>query len=294
MIEDQRRRESEQLEKTGRGEILLNRKQIKELRTAETVVSTAIHPDTGHLIPWPMRLSSFIIMNLPISFGMVVAAPTTFNTIFWQWVNQSYNAALNYGNRNASSSYTSQDILKSYSYACASSITVALGLRKMLESRTKNMRGAKVFVFNTVSTFFACSTAGFLNAYCMRQTELEKGIDLVNPSDPAQVIGKSQRAAKKAVMDTAISRYILCLPLFLPSFVMFQMEKKGVLPLRFWPLTLVQMSLFFIELYIAVPFAIAIYPQVGTIKSEKVEKEFREWRDSSGQPLSEFQYNKGL
>ena len=86
--------------------MMLTAEEIKTIRTAETVVSTAIHPDTGEFIPWAMRLSSFIPMNLPIAFGMITTAPTPFNTIFWQWMNQSYNAMLNYGNRNASSNYT--------------------------------------------------------------------------------------------------------------------------------------------------------------------------------------------
>ena len=131
-------------------------------------MSTAIHPDTGKFIPWVMRLSSFLPVNLPISFGMIITAPTPFNTVFWQWMNQTYNALLNYGNRNASSSYTTSDIMKSYSYACVASISVALGIRKMLEKRTKGLTGAKLIIFNSISTFFACSTAGFLNAYCMR------------------------------------------------------------------------------------------------------------------------------
>ena len=93
-------------EKTGKREVLLTQAEIKELRVAETVVSTAIHPDTGKLIPWTLRFSSFLPMNIPISFGFIFAAPTPFNTIFWQWLNQTYNAALNYENRNASSVYT--------------------------------------------------------------------------------------------------------------------------------------------------------------------------------------------
>jgi hypothetical protein len=105
--------------------------------------------------------------------------------------------------------------------ACASSISVSLGIRKMLESKTKNMTGGKLMIFNSVSSFFACSTAGFLNAYFMRQTELEKGIDLLHPENPNQVIGKSQAAASKAVMETAISRYILVLPLFLPPIALY-------------------------------------------------------------------------
>ena len=67
--------------------MLLSADEIKKLRTAETVVSTAIHPDTKEFIPWPMRLSSLIPINLPISLGMIVTAPTPFNTIFWQWAN---------------------------------------------------------------------------------------------------------------------------------------------------------------------------------------------------------------
>ena len=71
-------------------------------------------------------------MNMPIVFGFIMVAPTPLNTIFWQWVNQSVNALMNYGNRNASSLYTNEDVLKSYGIAVSSSIVVALGIRKVL------------------------------------------------------------------------------------------------------------------------------------------------------------------
>ena len=147
-----------------------------------------------------MRLSSFVPINIPIAFGMVITAPTPFNTILWQWINQSYNAALNYGNRNASSNYTTKDILKSYTMACVASIGVALGVRKALSKYTKHMSGAKLTMMNSVSAFFACSTAGFLNAWLMRQTELEKGIDVMDPNFPDTPIGVSKVAANQAVI----------------------------------------------------------------------------------------------
>jgi hypothetical protein len=137
-----------------------------------------------------MRLSSFVPINMPIAFGMIVTAPTPFNTILWQWINQTYNATLNYGNRNASSNYTEKDIAKSYGAACVSSIAVALGIRKALEGKTKHMKGSKLVIFNSISAFFACSTAGFLNAYFMRQTEMQTGIDVVDP-ETGEIIGKS-------------------------------------------------------------------------------------------------------
>lgn len=127
-----------------------------------------------------MRLSSFLPCNIPICFGFIIAKPTPFNTIFWQWINQTYNALLNYGNRNATSLYTTEDIMKSYSVAVVSSIGVALSIRKLLSGYTKNARGAKLIVFNSISSFFACATSGYLNAYFMRRTELEKGIEIMD------------------------------------------------------------------------------------------------------------------
>lgn len=100
---------------------------------------------------------------------------------------------MNYGNRNATSLYTTEDILKSYSVAVASSIGVALGVRKLLSGYTKNATGARLVFLNTISSFFACSTAGYLNAFFMRRTELEKGIDILDKE--GNVVGKSKVAA---------------------------------------------------------------------------------------------------
>jgi len=55
-----------------------------------------------------------------------------------------------------------------------------------------------------------------------------------------------------------------------------------------------QILFIFGELYIAVPLAIAFYPQNGLIKAEKVEPHIKEWKDEDGKHLLEFMYNKGL
>ena len=145
-----------------------------------------------------MRVSSFLPTNIPIAFGFIIAAPTPFNTIFWQWINQTYNALFNYGNRNASSPYGVSDILKSYGIAASSSVAVALGIRHLLAPYTKNAVGAKLILFNSISSFFACSTAGFLNAWFMRRTELTKGIDVTD--ETGKSYGKSKLTAKRAVL----------------------------------------------------------------------------------------------
>ena len=168
LIKNQETREKELFEKTGKREIELSLDEIRKIRTAQTVVSTAVHPDTGKYIPWLFRFSSFLPVNIPISFGFIFTAPTPFNTIFWQWINQTYNAALNYENRNASSNYTTQDIFKSYCIASTSAIAVGLGIRKAFEKQSKTLTGSKLVLLNSVSSFAACAVAGFLNAWFMR------------------------------------------------------------------------------------------------------------------------------
>ena len=189
--------EDEQLMRTGERRVLLGSDDIHKLRTAQRVVAAAIHPDTGDFIPWACRISSFLPMNMPIVFGFILARPTPFNTVFWQWINQTYNATLNYGNRNASSLYTHEDIAKSYLVAATSSIVVALGIRKVLSGYTKHLTGSKLTMANTFSSFWACSFAGYMNGFFMRRTELEKGIDVKDKE--GSIVGKSKKAAKKAV-----------------------------------------------------------------------------------------------
>jgi sideroflexin-5 len=163
------------------------------------VISTAVHPDTGEYIPWLFRFSSFLPTNMPIAFGMIFTAPTPFNTIFWQWFNQTYNAALNYQNRNASSQYTAQDIMMSYGMATGSSIAVALALRKLFAKKTAGLKGGPMYIMNALCSFFAVSAGGFLNAFFMRRVEMEKGIDVIDKTT-GEVYGKSKACAKMAVM----------------------------------------------------------------------------------------------
>ena len=146
----------------------MSQNKIDELRKAQIIVNHAIHPDTGKVIPWIMRWTSYVPANLPISFGMVIAAPTPLNTIFWHGMNQTYNASLNYANKREDQNYSNKDIVKGYTCACTSSISVALLIRKLLESRTRHMSGPRLIFYNSISSFFACASAGFLNAYCMR------------------------------------------------------------------------------------------------------------------------------
>ena len=81
--------------------------EIKVLTKNYHIYKSAIHPDTQELIPIYMRLSGMVPINIPLVCAILFKTNQTpaFNATM-QWLNQTYNALLNYGNRNASTPYT--------------------------------------------------------------------------------------------------------------------------------------------------------------------------------------------
>ena len=250
------------MKEKGCSEVMCSPEEVNQLRVAKMVVDSAIHPDTGEMIAWPMRVSSYIPLNMPIVFGLLATAPTPFNTILFQWGNQSVNAGLNYGNRNATSLYTTQDVIKSYCLALVASCSVSLGIRKALSGYTKGLTmGPKMVLFNSISAVMAGSAGGVMNCYMMRQTELQKGIDVFENDDFIEKpsVGKSVTAAKCAVFETAMSRVGLAMPLFTPGLVFMGLHKLRLMPTKFWPKTVVQMIVFFLQQYFTTAFAMALF-----------------------------------
>ena len=96
------------------------------------ISSSSLHPDTGDTIPQPFRMSGYVPYNGPICVAMV-ASTSTPTLLFWSFVNQSQNALVNYFNRNASSEMDNSTLLKSYSAAVASALTVAFGLATLIQ-----------------------------------------------------------------------------------------------------------------------------------------------------------------
>lgn len=170
-----------------------------QLCNADDVVGSAVHPDTNQPLPWLMRISSFMPMNIPLNIGFILMPPTIFNTVSVHVANQSYNAIMNYGNANASSPYTKEDIGKSYAMAVLSSVGVSLLIRQINAKRSAAATGARLIMLNAFTSTVACMCGGFANNWFMRQVEMERGIELNDP-DTGEPIGKSRACAKAAVI----------------------------------------------------------------------------------------------
>jgi len=46
-------------------------------------------------------MSGYVPFNSPILAGLLMPNPSLGQVVFWQWLNQSHNACVNYANRNA-------------------------------------------------------------------------------------------------------------------------------------------------------------------------------------------------
>jgi hypothetical protein len=200
---------------------------------------------------------------------------------------------MNYGNRNASSPNTTGDLLFGYSMAVASSVGVSIGLRKLSANVTRSMTGGTLVLANSLINYVAVATAGFLNSYCMRMGEMKKGIKITD--EDGEEMGVSKVCAKSAVIKTAASRIILSMPTFIiPGVAMFLLDKGGLLPKSRGPRTILDLTVISFALWTALPLSVSLFPQRGEIAASQLEEEFRGRRNSKGQIVEKYFYNKGL
>ena len=105
-------------------DIYLTQSEIDELIENQKIVGSAIHPDTKEKIFRPFRMCGNAICNTPLLFLSLTIKPKLINLITVSWMNQSYNAGVNYSNRNASSPGSRSDIIRGYSGAVLSSTSI--------------------------------------------------------------------------------------------------------------------------------------------------------------------------
>jgi hypothetical protein len=89
--------------------------------------------------------------------------------------------------------------MKSALCAGGARLGVSLLISQGFASRARTVSGARLIILNSISTMFAVATAGYLNAYLMRQSELKLGIDVFDPAEPTKSLGRSVKAAEMAV-----------------------------------------------------------------------------------------------
>ncbi|MEQ2212775.1 Sideroflexin-5, partial [Xenoophorus captivus] len=148
--------------------------------------------------------TGFVPFGTPVVVGLLLPNQTMASTIFWQWLNQSHNACVNYSNRNASKTAPFSKFFQGYVGAVTSAVSIAVGLNVLIQRANRLTPTSKLLVQRFVP-FPAVASANICNVVLMRHTELSDGIDVLD--DSGKVVGTSKVAARH-VSPKALVLYI--------------------------------------------------------------------------------------
>lgn len=209
--------------------------------------------------------------------------------IFWQTMNQSFNAIVNYTNRNASVGVTNEQLGMAYIGATSASVVTALGFNKLIAS-SPNLSGGLV---GRLVPLVAVAAANCVNIPLMRQEEIKNGIG-IELQDGTEV-ALSKVAAIDALKQVIPSRIGMAIPgMFIPPVVMNYLDTTALYKKQSWlkaPTTVLMTGLC---LTFSTPLCCALFPQQSSIALESLESELQLELSKKYPNTKVFYYNKGL
>ncbi|EDW79137.1 sideroflexin-2 [Drosophila tropicalis] len=282
----------EMMEKYRQGGDAAQRKEsTEEVHYNMKLYSSAFHPDTGELQNFCGRMSFQVPGGMLITGGMLAFYRTVPAVVLWQFINQSFNAVVNYTNRNANSPTSVTQLGVAYVSATTSALIAAIGCKNYWSKKATPL-------FQRFVPFAAVAAANCVNIPLMRQNEILSGIEVKNAD--GEVIGQSRLAAIKGISEVVISRIAMAAPgmLVLPL-IMEKLEKFPVYKKIKWANAPFQTLMVGCFLCFMVPTACAFFPQqcsLDTATMRTFEPELYEdmKKRTQGVIPKRVYFNKGL
>ncbi|KAF6766850.1 Tricarboxylate/iron carrier [Kalmanozyma brasiliensis GHG001] len=277
------------------GTYLVPRSEAEKYWKARQLVDSSVHPDTGEVILLPFRMAAFVPTNLLVVGGMLMPNPSLAGIVFWQWINQSLNVAVNYSNANKSVPMNMREVGLAYAAATTSAVGIAVGMSRGVP-KLRVSPGVKG-VLTSLVPFVSVASAGIVNISCMRWKEIKDGVRVFVRDDEGQRqhVGDSSVAGRRAVAMTAASRVLTNIPtLILPPLALKFLQRAKVIPASGALTRAIDLTLIGTSLLVFLPPAIATFPQVARINPMLLEERFHNLKDANGNPVTEVEFNKGL
>nr|XP_004659449.2 sideroflexin-2 [Jaculus jaculus] len=260
--------------------------RVEQLLYAKKLYDSAFHPDTGEKMNIIGRMSFQVPGGMIITGFMLQFYRTVPAVIFWQWVNQSFNALVNYTNRNAASPISVRQMALSYVTATTAAVATSVGMN-LWTKRAPPLVGRWV-------PFVAVAAANCVNIPMMRQQELIQGICVKDRNQ--NELGLSQRAAAIGITQVVISRIVMAAPgMILLPVIMERLEKLHFMrKVKMLHLPL-QVTLAGCFLLFMVPVACGLFPQECELPVSYLEPKLQDTiKAKYGDHVSSVCFNKGL
>lgn len=267
-------------------------KMTPKLWRAKKILDSSVHPDTGETVFLPFRMSCCVLSNLVVTAGMLTPGLGNFGTAFWQIANQSLNVAVNTANANKSHPLTTKQLVTSYFLAVGASCGVAIGLNSIVP-RLKNVSANSRLILGRLVPFAAVVSAGIVNVFLMRGQEIRKGISVFD--EDGNQLGISKKAAFQAVGETSLSRIINATPIMVvPPLILVQLQKSILKNKSLGVITFANLGLIFSTSLVALPFALAVFPQRRFVSPSSLEDKFHNLKDKNGNEIQTVWFNRGI
>ncbi|XP_027644738.2 sideroflexin-2 isoform X1 [Falco peregrinus] len=258
----------------------------EQLLYAKKLYDSAFHPDSGEKMNLIGRMSFQVPGGMAITGCMLQFYRTVPAVVFWQWVNQSFNALVNYTNRNAASPITLRQIGVAYFTATGTALATAVGLN-LYTKRAPPLLARWV-------PFAAVAAANCVNIPMMRQQEIINGVTVTDGDN--NELGHSRRAAVKGIAQVVVSRITMAAPgMIILPIIMERLEKFPFMQrirVLHGPLQVLLCGGF---LLFMVPAACALFPQRCSLALTDLELELRDSIVAKyGDKVPYVYFNKGL
>ncbi|NXK84857.1 SFXN2 protein, partial [Amazona guildingii] len=259
---------------------------LEQLLYAKKLYDSAFHPDSGEKMNLFGRMSFQVPGGMALTGCMLQFYRTVPAVVFWQWVNQSFNAFVNYTNRNAASPISLKQIGVAYVTATGTALATAMGLN-LCTKRAPPLLARWV-------PFVAVAAANCVNIPMMRQQEIINGVTVTDQNN--NELGHSRRAAVKGIAQVVVSRITMAAPgMIILPIIMERLEKYPFMQqirVLHGPLQVLLSGGF---LLLMVPAACALFPQRCSLALSSLEVELRDSIVTKhGDKVPYVYFNKGL
>ncbi|XP_037955475.1 sideroflexin-1-3-like [Teleopsis dalmanni] len=259
---------------------------IEDVWKAKYLYDSAFHPETGEKSILIGRMSAQMPMNMIITGCMMTFYKTNTAVVFWQWINQTFNAIVNYTNRSGKSEIKTGKIIKCYCLATGGAVATALSLNRVAAQAHP--------LIGRIVPLAAVAAANCINVPMMRYEEIRNGIAVMDQKN--QQVSVSKRVAVLGIFAVIVSRISMCVPpmTLIPVMVNNMTKENGFLtkyPSLNMPFQVITCGLF---LTVTTPLGCALYNQRQTIKVKRLEIEVQEQIYKKDPTIEEVWYNKGL